>query len=168
MLYKPQFCCNCGEKIDRLEWNLLTSRRFCVVCTTENRAHEILPRLTVTAGALALMFGFGSLWTSSGSGRAEYKSTDNAVGIKSVLPPATAAQSIGPVVETRLDPLASNTQTAEQTQTGATLTAAGAKSADKYFCGALTKKGTPCSRKVKGKGLRCFQHEGKAEAPTSE
>jgi hypothetical protein len=28
-----------------------------------------------------------------------------------------------------------------------------------YFCGAATKKGTACSRKVKGGG-RCWQHEG--------
>jgi hypothetical protein len=30
-----------------------------------------------------------------------------------------------------------------------------------YWCGAQTKKGTPCSRKVKGGG-RCWQHEGQA------
>ena len=29
---------------------------------------------------------------------------------------------------------------------------------------ALTKKGTPCSRKVKQAGTRCFQHEGKPAA----
>ena len=29
----------------------------------------------------------------------------------------------------------------------------------KYYCGAETKKGTPCSRKVKG-NVRCYQHEG--------
>jgi hypothetical protein len=28
-----------------------------------------------------------------------------------------------------------------------------------YFCGAQTKKGTPCSRRVKGGG-RCWQHAG--------
>lgn len=28
-----------------------------------------------------------------------------------------------------------------------------------YFCGAQTKKGTPCTRKVKGGG-RCWQHTG--------
>ena len=29
-----------------------------------------------------------------------------------------------------------------------------------YFCGAQTKKGTPCSRRVKGGG-RCWQHKDK-------
>jgi len=28
-----------------------------------------------------------------------------------------------------------------------------------YFCGAPTKKGTPCSRRVRGGG-RCWQHQG--------
>jgi len=28
-----------------------------------------------------------------------------------------------------------------------------------YYCGAQTKKGTPCSRRVKGGG-RCWQHAG--------
>ena len=28
-----------------------------------------------------------------------------------------------------------------------------------YFCGAQTKKGTPCTRRVKGGG-RCWQHQG--------
>jgi hypothetical protein len=31
--------------------------------------------------------------------------------------------------------------------------------AQSYYCGAETKKGTPCSRKVKG-NVRCWQHTG--------
>jgi len=29
-----------------------------------------------------------------------------------------------------------------------------------YYCGAATKKGTPCSRRVKRPGERCWQHTG--------
>ena len=37
-----------------------------------------------------------------------------------------------------------------------------------YYCGAATKKGTPCTRKVKGGG-RCWQHKGmEAMVPESE
>lgn len=160
MLYRPNFCCNCGEKIERIEWNLLTSRRFCVVCSTENRAHDIAPRLAVVAGALALMFGFGSLWT--GSGRAEPKAIESSVEIRSALPATGPAQPAGKLDETRLEAVpASNEQSAEQARAGSTVSAVADKNSDKYFCGALTKKGTPCSRKVKAKGLRCFQHEGR-------
>jgi hypothetical protein len=162
MLYRPNFCCNCGEKIERVEWNLLTSRRFCVVCSAENRAHDILPRLTVTAGALALMFGFGSLW--SGSGQAEPAVRQSPVGIKSSSP--TTVQAGTPVNEVQAEiPSNPTVRTAEAVKGQTTVVD---KNAAKYFCGALTKKGTPCSRKVKAKGQRCFQHEGKPEAPTPE
>jgi hypothetical protein len=30
-----------------------------------------------------------------------------------------------------------------------------------YICGARTKKGTPCHRRVRVAGERCFQHKGK-------
>lgn len=29
-----------------------------------------------------------------------------------------------------------------------------------YYCGAPTKKGTACKRRVKAAGLRCYQHKG--------
>jgi hypothetical protein len=35
-----------------------------------------------------------------------------------------------------------------------------------YFCGAMTKKGKPCSRRVKTKG-RCWQHVGQPSALAS-
>jgi hypothetical protein len=165
MLYKPNFCCNCGEKIERLEWNLLTSRRFCVACSSEHKAHDVIPRAAVVAGALALMFGFGSLWT--GSGRAEPKAPESVVGLKSSVPVADPVRSVEP---SKADPLpASNAQTPEQARTAST-TAASAddRNPGKYFCGALTKKGTPCSRNVKVKGQRCYQHEGRPEAPPTE
>jgi len=31
-----------------------------------------------------------------------------------------------------------------------------------YICGARTKKGTPCHRRVHAAGERCFQHKGMA------
>src|SRR5688572_554109 len=95
MLYRPNFCCNCGEKIERVEWNLLTSRRFCVVCSSENRRHDVLPRLAITAGTLALMFGIGSLW--SGAGMAESKLSEPAVGIKPSSASSGPTQNVDPV-----------------------------------------------------------------------
>jgi hypothetical protein len=167
MLYRPNYCCNCGEKIERVEWNLLTSRRFCEVCSIEKRAYDIVPRLAVAAGALAMMFGFGSLWT--GSGRAEPKATESAVGVRSGLPAAVPAQPSGKVNEPGGELVqTTNGQIAEQARTEPTVATVAEKNSDKYFCGALTKKGTACSRKVKAKGVRCFQHEGRPEAPQSE
>ena len=158
MLYRPNFCCNCGEKIERVEWNLLTSRRFCIVCSTENRVHDVLPRAVIAAGALALMFGFGSLWT--GSARIEPVPTESTVGVRSSVPPAAPVQKVDRVNEPRIEASSlPGAQTSEPTFGAAT-----DNGDQRHFCGALTKKGTPCSRKVKGKGVRCFQHEGRPEA----
>jgi hypothetical protein len=44
----------------------------------------------------------------------------------------------------------------------ANASSSGAQSADGniYICGARTKKGTPCHRRVPSAGERCFQHKG--------
>ena len=166
MLYRPNFCCNCGEKIERVEWNLLTSRRFCAVCSSENSRHDLFPRLAITSGALALMFGIGTLWTNSG--QAELKPLESSAGIKQASAPATLVQPVNAVGETRPEQqLKPNNGTPDSAGTG-TGTVETERAEGKFFCGALTKKGTPCSRKVKGKGLRCFQHEGRPEAARSE
>src|SRR6185369_14245922 len=41
MLYRPNFCCNCGEKIERAEWKLTSSRKFCDLCQTEFRYRDL-------------------------------------------------------------------------------------------------------------------------------
>lgn len=160
MLYKPNYCCNCGEKIERVEWNLLTSRRFCPACAVEHRRFDFLPRASVAVGALALMFGIGSLWSGSAA-----KPTDvpQPVGIRSALPsteggkPAAAAPVVVQQPSQASAVLPSEVDAPETKPQSTTA----------YFCGALTKKGTPCSRKVKAKATRCFQHEGRPEAPPS-
>ena len=45
MLYKPKFCCQCGEQIQRIDWNLRTSRRFCELCETEFTVYEWMPKI---------------------------------------------------------------------------------------------------------------------------
>ncbi len=168
MLYKPKFCCNCGEPIDRIEWTLLTSRRFCDACSVENKKYDVLPRGVVVFGVLAATFGLGSVWTSStSSGSSGPMPADAApVGVrtaqKAPLPPRSTIQVSEPV-----DPLANGSAekggiTAADTSPRPSPDVASRQTT--YYCGALTKKGTPCSRKVKAAGMRCFQHEGKPAA----
>jgi len=54
-----------------------------------------------------------------------------------------------------------STQSPQSTQPAATIE-------DAYICGARTKKGTPCSRRVRGP-VRCWQHKGaKAMLPVEK
>ena len=54
MFYKPTYCCSCGDKIERIEWHILTNRRFCKLCETEHKFGEWMFRLL---GAVLVTFG---------------------------------------------------------------------------------------------------------------
>jgi hypothetical protein len=158
MLYRPNFCCNCGEKIERVDWHLTVSRRFCDACSVENRRFDYLPRIAVAGGALALMFGLGSFWGVSGENRVSPTAFKSASQAQEPQKPLQVAE--------RAIPPAHSSGEAIILPPPADIVSAKRKAVEaKFFCGALTKKGTPCSRKVKARGSRCYQHEGRPEAP---
>jgi hypothetical protein len=166
VFYKPNFCCHCGEKIERADWSLTTSRRFCEVCQSSFTLHERGPQIFVALMAVVGLFGFGSYL-----GRAE---KPPALSNRPLVSPASRANvGAGPEAENRKanvrTPAANGAANAgeQPASSGAAnrppaANAARAKAPDEseavYFCGAPTRKGTPCSRRVKGGG-RCWQHQ---------
>ena len=123
--YRPNFCCECGQKIVRLRWFLWTSRKFCDKCFRGFvKSHWLRPSVT-----LLVLFLVG-VSIGRGCRRAPQpliieRTTTSGAQTSS----ATSAPQPSPVLE----------------QT--------------YTCGARTKKGTPCSRRVHGP-VRCWQHKG--------
>ncbi|HEX8734088.1 MAG TPA: hypothetical protein VF721_02115 [Pyrinomonadaceae bacterium] len=175
MFYKPTYCCHCGEKIDREKWGIKDSRRFCESCASEFALKEWIPRAIVFGGVLALLFGFGTLLrktekplnvttspasTNPAPNQKSQQLLSNA-NVQNSAPPPAAANNAAWQAQ-KQNPSDLNRAESLRLQTGA-------KFADKqnpapeavYFCGAQTKKGTPCSRRVKGGG-RCWQHAGQA------
>ena len=140
--YRPNFCCECGAKIVRLRWFVWTSRRFCDKCFRAlARAHWLQPSLTIIA-----LIVFGVLM-----GR----------GCRRVPPPLIIERTAGSTHGASSGANATNAG-APQSNTGASQTNSDtAQSATEqiYTCGARTKKGTPCSRRVHGP-VRCWQHKG--------
>jgi hypothetical protein len=150
-MYTPNFCTECGERITYTRWHFWTSRRFCPLCAPRFRNARIL--LPILASVTLFTLGLGA-------GRA--------------LRPAPP-----PLIIERRQPSAPSTQTA-QLQSPSANTNTGNSSAQAKpqpnagdaiperpadspdivsICGALTKKGTPCQRRVHGTG-RCWQHKG--------
>lgn len=124
--YRPNFCCECGNKIVRLRWFAWTSRRFCDKCSrTFAKSHWLPPSLS-----LLVLLMFGVLL-----GR----------GCRSALPPL--------IIERPVSVPAQNSIAVASTSP------APAANEEIYTCGARTKKGTPCSRRVHGP-VRCWQHKG--------
>ena len=138
--YRPNFCCECGNKIVRLRWFVWTSRGFCAKCArTFARTHWLRSTITI------LVFFLAAFFIGRGCRRA---------------PP--------PLIIER--PVSSNTASAAASNGGSNTTGGASNPTttapqptptpdDLYTCGARTKKGTPCSRRVHGP-VRCWQHKG--------
>ena len=142
-MYKPNFCADCGTKILYLRWHVWTSRKFCKDCARRLRKARVIGPLLV--GLALLISGYVA-------GRSRRPGP----------PPLT--------IERR-----ANSPLSDLANKGATLPATGGGSGlgstenktslspseeeDVYLCGARTKKGTPCSRRVHSP-VRCWQHKG--------
>ena len=133
-MYKPNFCAQCGQKVLRLKSHFWTSRRFCDDCARALRRERLLPwMLTV-----ALIAGAGYI-----AGRARTPAAPPLTIIRRADSPLTSPEDPGPVKSVSTDKTSTTVSSEEEV----------------YLCGAETKKGTPCSRRVHGP-VRCWQHKG--------
>jgi hypothetical protein len=149
MFYRPQFCCHCGEKISRAKWTLLTSRRFCDFCEIEQKQHDLIPRVAM---CIAILIGAAGL-TAYLAGAAQPISKQPSQAV-SKPPIPTNAVTLAPkasssVPAAEIPPANIKQRDLEKNSSTEPV----------YYCGALTKKGTSCTRRVKSKG-HCWQHAG--------
>lgn len=128
-MYRPNFCSECGAKIVRLHWHPWTSRRFCDTCARGLRNE----RLRLPLISAALLLGLGVM-----TGKA----------LRPAPPPLIIQRNAN-------SPLLRN----GMGETGATGAQTQVIEEAVYICGARTKKGTPCSRRVH-QPERCWQHKG--------
>jgi hypothetical protein len=139
-LYKPNFCCECGESVVRPRWRVWTSRRFCATCGRRFKRGS-LKRALLLASALCLP---GFLLGRLSSPAPPPLVLDR--GAQAPLPPQPAPAPAKPEPAYGPDGAANERPTDPEEVV--------------YICGARTKKGTPCQRRVRGPG-RCWQHRGK-------
>ena len=180
MLYKPKFCCSCGEDIERVDWGWFASRRFCELCETQHKVYDLVPRLLVVLGLLTGVLGFGFYWQKAENAAAvsshqingSHRSADKNSAAQTNSLQLSANQNVQETARTQGENFAVQPQNKMPAafvkpslpaarQTGQTENQPVAAAEKTYFCGAETKKGTPCSRRVKGKE-RCWQHAGQA------
>ncbi|MEP6635161.1 MAG: hypothetical protein ABJB97_00445 [Acidobacteriota bacterium] len=131
---RPNFCSECGTKIIRLHWHPWTSRRFCAGCAPRVRKE----RFTLPLLVAGIFFSIGLV-----AGRS----------LRQASPPLIIQRSANsPLYD--LDGSAQNpgVQASPASQSSATPDVV-------YICGARTKKGTPCSRRMH-EPVRCWQHKG--------
>ncbi|HUR99779.1 MAG TPA: hypothetical protein VMZ26_17065 [Pyrinomonadaceae bacterium] len=172
MFYHPHFCCHCGEKIARAKWTPMTSRRFCDFCAIEQKQHDLIPR---AAAVLLLLFGAAG-FTAYLSGGQAVKISDTSQasrigGLKSRpaqkeagLNAAAGLTNTSGTPKGIQDESESNTNAPEKKQRVAPRNSS---TEPVFYCGAMTKKGTACTRRVKAPG-RCWQHLGQPAASLSQ
>lgn len=169
MFYKPKYCCNCGQEIEKTDRNMWSSGRFCDVCEDDFKPQEWIPRIIVLGGIVLSLFGFGSLMNSNEkppnltarqfaetapSQKKEVK--DNKTQLLENSNSKISTNINGQLSAEKQSPGAKNLSKQKEKVTDETKVS---DTEPTYFCGAATKKGSPCSRRVKGGG-RCWQHAG--------
>jgi hypothetical protein len=158
-LYKPNFCCDCGERVLRERWRAWTSRRYCASCEGRFRRGWVAPLIIACALAAA---GFAA-------GRLMRPAPPPLVLARGELPlPALLAKGTATEVPSAGDAATTSGATnvgasnADSTRAGLGVPASEPPTDPNEvvsICGARTRKGTPCQRRVRGTG-RCWQHTG--------
>lgn len=144
-MYKPNFCAECGTQVIRARWHYWTSRRFCKDCGKRLRKSSLIQPLLVCATLLILGIAVGRSTRPSPppllimQGQTSSAPSAEMSSIGHTNNESKAARSYGP----------DGTATERPTDPNEVIS----------VCGARTKKGTPCSRRVRGTG-RCWQHIG--------
>jgi hypothetical protein len=172
MPYTPKYCCQCGEKIDRIGWKPWNSRRFCELCETDFKVYDWAVRVLCGIGLLLGLFGIGSIFQkpekqlsfaanqfvgNASSNKVETANLKNTAPVLANNSNQMLAQANVPSLPNQF-PVATLKSNLKSPQVES-LSRETAESV--YFCGAQTKKGTLCSRRVKGGG-RCWQHAGQS------
>lgn len=154
-MYKPNFCAECGERVERSRWHLWTSRRFCPACARRFRRSQILTSLM----AVVALFSLGLI-----IGRSLRPAPPPLIVERGQFPeaPATGASKAGAQArdeESEPPSAAAPTSVPGYGPDGTATERPTDPNETVSICGARTQKGTPCQRRVRGTG-RCWQHKG--------
>lgn len=139
-MYKPNFCCECGETVLRPRRRLWASRRFCRACAPRFRRAGLKWALLLASALFLPGFLLGRVLRPTSPPLVLER------GMQTVAPLAPAPAAAKPAPSYGPDGTAGERPTEPEEVV--------------YVCGARTKKGTPCQRRVRGPG-RCWQHRGK-------
>jgi hypothetical protein len=145
-MYRPNFCSECGAKILRLHWHAWTSRRFCDGCSKRLLKQRLTGPLVATIALLSI----GMI-----TGRAGRSAPPPLIIERSANSPLYDQQNNGVADESPDIPGHTESEKSQSLQNSQAATVEELV----YICGARTKKGTPCARRVHS-AVRCWQHKG--------
>jgi hypothetical protein len=149
-MYRPNFCAECGERLASRDWRerirVFVSASWCDDCARRlgqyGFARVARPVAIISIIAVSA-FAIGRF-------------------LRPEPPPliiSRAANSPLPDLPVNFNDTARPTNRTQSKSTSQDVAGVDRQDAV-YICGARTKKGTPCHRRVHAAGERCFQHKG--------
>ena len=144
-MHQNNFCAECGERLARRGWRGLMRGRLCADCARRRGWLAKARPLVMLAITAVSSFALGRY-------------------LRPAVPPLVIERAANSPLADRPVNLndsgrATTRKAPDPNQNAAALTIPAADEAV-YICGARTKKGTPCHRRVHVAGERCFQHKG--------
>ena len=138
LMQRPNFCVECGERLALKGWSARLGRRYCEPCSRRlGTVGAFRPIIMASLLALAA-FAFGRY-------------------LRPAPPPLIIQRAANsPLSDSPAGPGRASDRVRQANQNQF---AAGANE-EAYICGARTRKGSPCRRRVHVAGERCFQHKG--------
>ncbi|HMJ24560.1 MAG TPA: hypothetical protein VK475_01975 [Pyrinomonadaceae bacterium] len=142
-MYRPNFCVECGERMTRQGWRAWLNSPFCVDCGRRLGKMGWVKPIVVIALVAVSAFAAGRFFRPPNPPLIVQRAANSPL---SDLPVSLTdgSRTTGPKETTATNP---NVDVSKVDEPG-------------YICGARTKKGTPCHRRVHVAGERCFQHKG--------
>jgi hypothetical protein len=143
-MYSPNFCAECGERLTRKGWRALIRARHCDDCSRRLGKSDLVKGIATISIVAVSGFVVGRHLRPAApplviQRAANSPLSDMPVNLNDSARVASQRDSTRPNADA-LNPLPANDKA--------------------YICGARTKKGTPCHRRVHAAGERCFQHKG--------
>jgi hypothetical protein len=139
-MYRANFCVECGDRLTLKSWRAFLGRRLCDHCAERFGSFAAgRPFIVIVLIALAA-FAFGRY-------------------LRPAPPPLIIQRAANsPLSDAAVEFAAANP--ASRNNSADPKATASQADDEVYICGARTKKGTPCRRRVHAAGERCFQHKG--------
>ena len=137
---RSSFCANCGVRLSRKSWRAWLAGARCGDCTSRLGALPTNPLILIGVIAIAA-FAFGKYLRPDAPPLIIHRTANSPL---SDLPVNSDAHLNG----IARDANSNNAQASLSSDEPV------------YICGARTRKGTPCRRRVHAAGERCYQHKG--------
>jgi hypothetical protein len=139
---KANFCAECGERLARKGWRARVGQRLCNRCAQRVGVFASYRSLIGIALIAIGAFAFGRY-------------------LRPAPPPLIIQRAANsPLSDSPVGLSAARQTNRNWTYQANQNVAISDSNEEGYICGARTRKGTPCRRRVHAPGERCFQHKG--------